>query len=922
MKRPIAILFSYAFLAGCPGSSGSKDGGIVNAALSGALYDALQGQARSVVVYDFRDGKMGDQLCTTMSAGQGAWSCDLGALSGDFMVEVEQDRSSGLRAIVDGVVLGESRANVQVTPVTTLVAAYAQHLVASGLNMQAALTKARSLIFGHFGGFDHGRVQPAHLDQTLRSMSDEATCAVLLVAFQELARKEAETSGLSYDGLVNQWSLVGALVADISADGVFDGRGADGQLRLGTIDLGGDTLRPEYARAVLSWLGSAANTTSLSASDFEPLARSIAADMSEIFPQGTPGPLDDQGPMISRFVLRAGTRELGPSDPASGDVLAELSATAADGVARMDLSIQDQAGGAIDVVDQHTGYRLWRIHGERLSDGVHALQAEVRDMGGIVATATRALITDNTPPVLTATAAGVVDAASVRVSGTVQDAIGPVTRIDLAGGGATATIANPPASYAGSISIACNATWPITVRAFDAAGNVATATVTVRCDSTPPSIGWDASMFQQESTLDAIYAADGTSVGYTWSLTGADVVRLDGTSSATITKYFNRLDQAADNLPIYRFWANDTEGGVRVEYRYIFNGQEERSWTLVSPKTVTPSRSEYELPVSYQTLGVTLASGALTDTHRVELRATDEAGNTQTIAAQFQVRLRSPPVWFGGCRLNPSISTYALQGNTLDAIYRQPSVGVFEGRFRYALSLPPSSLAPSAGVYVAVAPGMAHSQITQLNEDRHDGQTFYGVNDFNLYCYPNPTVGTTKIGPDSQHLGPCADPETTIDHVALTVAPNAAINDVEVHVTTVSAADPRGIPLALLGTGEFLADPDQENSVRVALDHPEIHIGGVTYDWSTSFTVPNNYTLRTFPPRYRVPQWNRVGYNYEQPLAMWQAYPFVTRAYISIFEIDLSQTALSARHQTLASVPVGVQVMPECSQPLVYRTSL
>jgi hypothetical protein len=280
MKRQVALLFLCVLFAGCPGSSGSRDGGVVNAALSGGLYEALQGQPRSVVVYDFRGGKMGDELCSTMSDGQGAWSCDLGALSGDFMVEVEQDRSSGLRAIVDGVALRESRPNVQVTPVTTLVVGYTQHLVSSGLNAQAALTKARSLIFGHFGGFDHGRVQPAHLDQALRSMSDEATCAVLLVAFQELARKEAETSGLSSGGLVNQWSLVGALVADISADGVFDGRGADGQLRLGTIDLGGDTLRSEYARAVLSWLGSAANTTGLSASDFEPLARSIAADTS------------------------------------------------------------------------------------------------------------------------------------------------------------------------------------------------------------------------------------------------------------------------------------------------------------------------------------------------------------------------------------------------------------------------------------------------------------------------------------------------------------------------------------------------------------------------------------------------------------------------------------------------------------------
>jgi hypothetical protein len=532
------------------------------------------------------------------------------------------------------------------------------------------------------------------------------------------------------------------------------------------------------------------------------------------------------------------------------------------------------------------------------------------------------LLVDNTPPVLTATAAGIVGSPTVRITGTAIDAIGPIVEISATGGAATATLANPPEAFAIAIQVPCNATWPIGVHAFDAAGNVATATVSIRCDSTPPAIGWNPSSFRQESTLEATYSSDGTHVSYAFQAGPAAYAELSGTVTPTLTKYFNRLDATSENLPIYRFWASDAEGGVRVDYRYLVNDGEQRSWTRIAPVTTSPSRSEFELPVSYASLTATLAS-ALDHVHRIELRATDDAGNESMLAAEFHMDLRSPPVWFGGCELDPGLSVYTLPGQSLDALYRQPSVPVFEGRLRYVLGLGPNSLAPQVGAIIRVAYAVATSSISQLSEDRHDGLTIDSWTDINLWCPPDRWRGTTKIGPDDQNLGACTVPETPIDHVALNVTGGVAVNDAETAILLAQLADAQGATIPALPSGDFATLADAPSTLVLSFDHSAIHFSGMTYDWSTSFSIPAGYVMHAFPPRYRVPEWNRVGWNYESSQTSdWLAYPFVTRTYISGFEIDVSPVVIVARHPTIPSVPIDVQVMPECSRTLAYTTRL
>jgi hypothetical protein len=864
-------------------------------------------------------------LSAVTTGADGQWSTDLGPIAGTIEVDVEGDRSAPLRLIVDGLTPGEQRDPVEVTPISELVVAYGEYLISSGLSEKDALTKSRRLIEAHFAGLDAERIVPAALDSSLRSLSPEATDALLLVGLDSLADQIAQMSGLLPSGAVSVWDLVSALSSDIRADGVFDGKGIEGALRLGSVDLDGDTLRAAYGRALLLWLDSSANTTLLRRIDLEPLAASIANDASEIFPAGSPAPLVDVGPMITRFVVRSGYVEVLDHAPVNGRPIVEVAATSALPIASLTLEVEDAPDGVVELIEDQPGYGTWRIDSTMLSDGPRSLRVTARDARGRAVERDRGFVFDNTPPVLTATAAGLSNSPIIRVIGTATDAIGPIASITLAGGGSSSEVRSPgDGTFTATIAVPCEATWPIVVSVSDAAGNVASKTVVVRCDDTAPTIGQDPSPFRQESTLSATYTADGQRVDYSWAPGQGEVTFLDRVQTATLTKYFSRLDASSDNLPTYRFWANDTEGGVHVEYRTLLNQTVERTWQPLSPLTVGPDRTEFALAVSYQSVGTSLGSGSSTDLHQIELRAIDDAGNTKELVLSFHVALLSPPVWFGHCRIDPSLSAYTLPGLTLDAAYRQPALPVFVGEIRYALSLSPSSLAPVGALLATFAPQGAFTRVTQISEDRHDGPVSVQWTDINLWCAPDLWRGTTKIGPDAMHLSACTVPETPPDQISFAATPGGAANDLTPHAFIVSASDSSGAALVAQASGALPFPPDDAlGTVRIALDHPEITFGGAVYDWNTSFVVPDTYTVRAEPLRYRISNFDRVGYNYEQNATTdWLTYPFVTRGYLSAVEIDVATVETQAENAALPNVPVAVQVMPECQSSVTYVTRL
>jgi hypothetical protein len=899
---------------------------VIETVVSGRLYAGFGDQPRQVDMHDWTNGRRGDLLCTTETEGDRSWSCDVGPFAGEVLVRVRVDDTTYVEALVDDVALGQGRTSVQVSPVTHLVTAYAEQLLEAGLQSDAALAKARRLLHAHFGRLDHGRLAPEDLLVTNPSrVTDAVVVGVLLFGFDALA---AELAAANNETLLTPWVLMSALALDISADGVFDGQGDEGPVRASTVQLDGFTLRTDYGRAILSWLRSDVNTTGLVAEDFAALADAIGANRSEIFPDEEAPPVDDEGPMVTYFEFRT-ERDgdvIDTSRPLRGSWHVEARAEDRSGVEAFGVEVvevPDFAFGALIVDDDN--YKRWPFDSAELpGDGPVSIRLTVTDALGNTTVVDKPFVADNTPPVSTFSAAGVVATGTVRVVGTSTDAVGPIESIVVRGGDGRVDVEDPETgAFDVELDIPCGAIVPVRVLATDAAGNTGTDSMDVRCDDVPPTLSVQPTVYRQESDLEVVYAADGSSVSYQWTTNRTEVTLDDSGAPIALAKYLTRFDDFAANLPRLVWVANDAAGTHVSAYRYLVNGTEHRAWTEVTPVNVVPGQSLYELVLSYQSLSARLGEGREADVHRVELRAVDEAGNVTTRVVEFNVELLSPPVWIGGCALSPGLSQFTLPGRTLRDAYARPpgapGVDVLTAYMRYGLdALGGISMMPMDPVRVQIAAPVT-SRITELSEDLHYGPQFVpgGLGDV---C---PAPAHRRMNVMGSWSDACVAGVKPLVDVLWTRVADGPVNDEVPVVPDVVVRDSTNTAVMQNGDGEFAVPAVGRNVLFTQLPSAlALRFGGVAYDWSEAVTVPAGYMLTQQPPRYRLPTYNGQGVDFitnNDPVD----YPrWVSRAYISAFEIESAPIVATARRESLVDLEVDVVLAPDCEAGLVYQTSL
>ena len=354
MKTRLCVLGTWclAFMGAAGGVLGcgdelSADGGqredVERTRLSGAVYFDHFVADEPVRIYGFVDHKKGELFAETVTDADGLWSAELGFLEGPFLVEAEVSQGHVLSRIVVSASLGVETKDVLVTPITTLAAGYmCWFLETRDAAIGVAAERVESLLYGHFGGLDHGRILPSDPSVDLDAegqdqgasglLSDGALSGLLIAGLQHEAETAALAQGLSPEGAVNLLSFVEALVEDVRQDGVFDGRGV-AELKLGTWELSGDTLRADYARGLLGFLSSEANSTRYKKEDLEVLAGAIATRSSDIFPSTRPAPLDQTGPSVSIRVF--GPDGVGSDGVVGVDVHVEVIASDPSGVAEL-----------------------------------------------------------------------------------------------------------------------------------------------------------------------------------------------------------------------------------------------------------------------------------------------------------------------------------------------------------------------------------------------------------------------------------------------------------------------------------------------------------------------------------------------------------------------------------------------------------
>lgn len=923
--RSTYLALAIVLGAGCGEPAEEPPAEEVRTPLSGATFVAAPAAGALIRVVDFLEGGRGEVSSTTEADDGGAWSVDLGALGGDFLVEAETAEGAGLSSIVTGVEVDQGT-HVVLSPTTHLATGYVRYLLSTGFGLKEAALEARRLFHVHFGRINqHAVVPEAVVDRTdeVSMLTPGVVSGILLAGLVELL-EERSTGSTS--------AVLEALVRDIESDGVFDGR-ADGE------DVGfgvdGQTLRTEYGLAIRRFLESDRNGTPFRAADLSEVLEEIETSRSELFSSGAEE-ADEVGPVLAELELLSGDTAVDPTRGVGG--VLSLRASFEDPLGVESAQIEGPDGEVVEDRAPELDVISVSIDTRAMADGEVPFELVATDGAGNQTRMDLLLLVDNTPPVLGVDPAPVVSAPQVTITGTVTDDTSGVESVEVAAFGQDPVAElQPEEAFSVDVMIPCNVVEDLVVVARDRAGNEARQTIPVSCDDQPPRIELGASTFIQEGGMTVSRDGSGQVV---YSSTAAETLTLgEGTSwPIRIEKFLNRLDEGAPNLPTIRFLADDpalagVSSTVEVSYRYLVDGMERRPFAVLSQ----PSLGEpYQIAFSYQMLGPELGTAGPDALHRVEVVARDGAGNTMMRGFEFYVELLSPPVWVTDCGAAAELQARSLAAGNFHGMYGPAAVtDVMRGAVSYLLELPQGSLAPRGSVVLQPWPADLRTRIVELGEEKfHEpGSRDFVVSslqELGNYC-PFDTPGVYL------NIGGAHERTRVSDQVTSCLQglfpdgqtfATGIINDDVAHATSMAVLFPSGTEVPV-GPGGVSVPADQPSELVVRMEGPSVTIGGVLFDWSTEPASPAGYiaAVAGAGTRYRPPlsaglyhtgvdRWDRP--NGAAP----QERFFETRSYVRRVEVASAPVTMTARHSVLPDLEIDVRSDPSCSAPTVYSSQL
>lgn len=457
---------------------------------------------RRVVAFDFLNGVRGARLADATTDADGAYSMDVGVISGAILLEVDEAGAQPVvSAVADMIRLGEAKGSVQLSPITHLTAVYAQHL-GERLGPAEAIVEARRAVEGLFGGVAHHAV-PAVDVLTVGAPSSSAglVAGVLSVAFSAQAEGLRTMPGSELGGDVSASALV-RLYADDLRDGFVDGLSDGRSLRFAGHRLDAETFRAGYGEAVLRFLAGPRNATTVGPADFQSLVDSIRRNTGPLFPPDQPPRLDTEAPTFSMVSLERGEGERLHINPSiSGRFVIEVRAQDNVGVAKISLAGNSTAAAGPDRVPA-ADHALYIVSPEGLEEGTQEWTIEAVDASGNAARSALLFRVDRTPPRILVSVPSVVVTSTVEISGEWMDA-SPGVVVLRSGRNEVARVNVAPGPFARTVPIPCGAAVEITALGVDAAGNPsATARAVTRCNAVGPQLGLLGTEVVDEGTLE------------------------------------------------------------------------------------------------------------------------------------------------------------------------------------------------------------------------------------------------------------------------------------------------------------------------------------------------------------------------------------------------------------------------------------
>jgi hypothetical protein len=319
--------------------SGCLDGfdAISNGTMTGQVLAGSPVEGAQVQIWQLgQDGERLERLFETATGGNGHWSVDIKFIQGPIEIEARggvtvepwapdvKISSGAFRAVIIDYVSGYP-AHLMVTPYTTIAAALGEAWLdqdsPSGAKpaYRETMRAAYQLLGQHLGGVTLFGQPPMDTNAPVVFIDESARHALMIAALSTLAERiaRAASPGMPSAQDINTVSLAAALEQD-ARDGVLDGRGPDGLIRVGPCDqpsgctsepgacvpavceLDSNTLRAELATALaFDFLPSPRNWTGRGFNDLRSIIEAIwTNDEPRLFGDAPIEPLGGELPVV------------------------------------------------------------------------------------------------------------------------------------------------------------------------------------------------------------------------------------------------------------------------------------------------------------------------------------------------------------------------------------------------------------------------------------------------------------------------------------------------------------------------------------------------------------------------------------------------------------------------------------------------
>jgi hypothetical protein len=240
VKLLIPVLVTGVLLAACGGGGGVSLANVGSGGtgfITGSVTKGPVGSA-NVTAYSVSGGQMGAQIGTAMTDTGGNFQVNIGSYAGAVMLQVNggsyTDEATGsvmpiaigdvMTAIMPTMIAGSNVSGIQVTPLTAMAQALAQHM--TGGMTDSNITAAHTAIGGRFSVSDVLHIQPMNPlvnGSGSGASQDSQNYGMTLAAISQYAKTL---------GMTTSSSMVTAMMNDAS-DGIFDGKAAGSPIQVG-----------------------------------------------------------------------------------------------------------------------------------------------------------------------------------------------------------------------------------------------------------------------------------------------------------------------------------------------------------------------------------------------------------------------------------------------------------------------------------------------------------------------------------------------------------------------------------------------------------------------------------------------------------------------------------------------------------------